>query len=233
MVAWLAIGTGAAGASPAPTEPSDDGFVRIFDGRTLDGWDVQWLEKEPVPPRIEVRDGVMAIAPPRGWARYTGRQVTDFVLELEGRYLTEGANSGIFFRAHKGEYGPWVNPGWEVNFHHGTAAPGTGQANLELYGPRGKLPLAPAVYAKPIRNSAVGEWAPFRITVQGRRLRVDYLGQTDCVVFDDLTLGAGYIGLQAEKGSFEFRHIRLKTLDAARVDGPDPGTLAEDGAPTP
>lgn len=193
------------------------GFVKIFDGETFDGWDIQYNKNKPgTEPPITIVDGSIRMEntsyPNQGWLRYNVGTYKNFILKLEGRYRTSGANSGIFFRAYSGTYGQWVNPGYEINHRHSSEPPMSGAANLELYGPEGKYPLLNATYGN-ITQAAIDEWADFYITVIDNSITIDYNGQKNCVVFDTLTLPAGYIGLQSETGVFEYRNIYLKSLD--------------------
>lgn len=200
----------------------ETGFVRIFDGATLDGWTVRYNTKKDGarPCEVTIVDSAMHISPTQyldmGYVEYSETKPVNFVLTLEGRFLTSGANSGIFFRAQKGAYGPWVSPGYELNFRHSSSAPMSGKANLELYGPEGKYPLLQATY-KQVAVGPVGQWNRFRITVQGNTISVDYNDCTDAVTFNGLTHNDGYIGLQAEAGTFEYRNINLKSLDPTAV----------------
>lgn len=200
--------------SSDPSNPGPDDFVQIFDGKTFEGWDIQYIfDKPETKPPINIVDGCIRVEntshPNQGWVRYNKATYKNFVLKFEGRYLTSGANSGIFFRAYS--KGKWVTPGYEVNFRHSSELPGSGKANLELYGPEGKYPLLPATYSD-FQNGGLGEWTEFVITVNENNITVDYNGQKNCVTFDGLTLPEGYIGFQSETGVFEYRNIYLKPL---------------------
>ena len=85
-------------------EPSDsDGFVPIFDGKTLDGW-------EPMPAHTasawSVQDGVIVGDGDKGigYLTYKKRDVADLELKLRYRFPGEG-NSGISVRARVDETG--------------------------------------------------------------------------------------------------------------------------------
>lgn len=94
------------------TESSDDGWITLFDGETLDGW-----EANENPEDWTVEDGMIVGRGPRSHLFYTGREFTDveFTAEI---WLRKGSNSGMYFRT---EFGPgWPN-GYEaqVNNSHG------------------------------------------------------------------------------------------------------------------
>jgi hypothetical protein len=75
------------------TTYEDDGFQPLFDGRTLQGWQVFGGRPES----WSVEDGLLVSQGHGGWLGST-RDYGDFVLELEFR-LSPGSNSGVYLRA--------------------------------------------------------------------------------------------------------------------------------------
>lgn len=81
----------------------DEGFVSIFDGKTLQGW-------EAMPPKTAgawtVKDGMIVGDGDkgRGYLTYEKKQIADLELKLSYRFPDEG-NSGISIRARKDETG--------------------------------------------------------------------------------------------------------------------------------
>ncbi len=103
---------------------ADDGFVPLFDGKTLDGWQTtgNWKVEEGGVVTLHPRDGE------EGWERYdayltTARKYKDFILDLEFKIGKEG-NSGVFLRV--GDPLSQVKSGMEVQIldTHGLANPG-------------------------------------------------------------------------------------------------------------
>jgi len=167
MVVLLGVllAAGPARASDAP--PADDGFVPMFDGKTLEGWQTtgNWVVEE---------GGVVALHPrpgERGWQRYgayltTTRKYKDFVLDLEFK-IGPGGNSGVFLRV--GDPASQVKTGFEVQIldTHGKKNPG----NHDCGGVIGT--------AAPSKNMAkpAGQWNRYIITCQGNRLTVVLNGE--------------------------------------------------------
>ena len=84
-------------------------FQALFDG-TLADWSVEHSEHD----NFRLEDGVLRVEEPEGWLRHHD-QFADFELEVEFRFLTEDADSGIFFRCIPGEK---MN-GYESQIHNG------------------------------------------------------------------------------------------------------------------
>src|SRR5262249_2730522 len=76
-------------------KPGDeDGFVSLFDGKSLDGWRRFGGKADA----WAVADGLLvSVGEGGGWLG-TGADHADFVLRLEFR-LTRGSNSGVYLRA--------------------------------------------------------------------------------------------------------------------------------------
>jgi hypothetical protein len=72
---------------------SENAFVELFDG-TLDNWRIAFTDSG----NIRVADGVLRVEGPNGWIRSRMRY-GDLRAEIEFRFLTEDADSGIFLRA--------------------------------------------------------------------------------------------------------------------------------------
>ncbi len=159
-VLWVAT------AVPAAETPgAEPGFVPLFDGKTLEGWQTtgNWI----------VEDGGMVALHPRpgerGWQRYdayltTARKYKDFVLDLEFK-IGPGGNSGVFLRV--GDRMSQVATGFEIQIldTHGLEKPG----NHDCGGLIGA--------AAPTKNMAkpAGQWNRYVITCQGNRLKVELM----------------------------------------------------------
>ncbi len=195
----------------ASTEPSDvlepgekeEGFVPLFDGRTLKGWTVlsdSWQS-------FSVEDGVIACdgSSPNTYLR-TNRRFSDFVLRLEAK-ISPGGNSGIFVRAPL--WGRSSLIAFELQIE------GRPNTNLANNGAGGIYSvLSPKVDAmKP-----VGEWNKYEITCRGTKVRILLNGQ----LIQDFDMNEvpqmrgrlieGVIGLQDHSDEVWFRKIRIKEL---------------------
>jgi Domain of Unknown Function (DUF1080) len=105
-VNWLILGGGAASAeaSPAPGDaktglpkPDADGFIAIFNGNDLTGWEGLagcWSVKDGVISGHETKD-----ASKQTFLVFTGFKVRDFELRLKYKFASPDGNSGIQFRS--------------------------------------------------------------------------------------------------------------------------------------
>jgi hypothetical protein len=98
-----------------PTEPDDNtGFVAIFDGRSLAGWD-----GDPRFWRVEQGEIVGETSPTNvvtqnNFLIWRGEKVRDFELKVEFRM--DGTNSGIQYRSTElPEVGKWVLKGYQAD----------------------------------------------------------------------------------------------------------------------
>lgn len=188
-----------------------DGFVPLFDGKTLEGWKTtgNWVVEE---------DGTVTLKPrpgETGWERFdaylmTERTYKDFVLDLEFKIEKEG-NSGAFFRV--GDPLEPVKTGIEVQIldTYGLEKPG----NHDCGGVIGT--------AAPSKNMAkpAGEWNRYTITCKGSHLTVVLNGEQ--IIDIQLDEGAmkdrpleGHIGFQDEAKRVWYRNVKFKELDAGK-----------------
>ncbi len=190
----------------------EKGFVPLFNGKDLAGWNTtgNWIVEEGG----TASNRVVALHPrpgERGWKRYdayltTARQYKDFVLDLEFK-IGKGGNSGVFLRV--GDPKSQVDSGFEV----------------QILDTHGKDPVGPhdcggvIGTAAPSKNMAkpAGQWNRYVITCQGVRLKVELNGQQ--IIDIELDKSAlknrppkGHIGFQDEAKQVWYRNVRLKEL---------------------
>lgn len=96
------------------TNLDKDGYVQIFDGKTLDGW-----EGDPTYWRVEEGKLVGEVTPATILSRnsfiiWRGKIVKDFELKVEYRVSAEG-NSGINYRSEKVEGVPYALRGYQAD----------------------------------------------------------------------------------------------------------------------
>jgi 3-keto-disaccharide hydrolase len=194
-------------AHAADTKPADDGFVPMFDGKTLKGWQTtgNWVVEKDGSVTLKPRPGE------KGWQRYdayltTERKYKDFILDLEFKIEKTG-NSGVFLRV--GDRMSQVKSGFEIQIldTHGLEKPG----HHDCGGVIGT--------AGPSKNMArpAGEWNRYTITLRGTQLTVVFNGEK---IHDfDLSKSAikdrpaeGYIGFQDEAKRVWYRNVRIKEL---------------------
>ena len=106
-----ALALAACGGAPATTGGADaDGWTRLFDGETLDGW--RGYNGAAPPAAWSVQDGALVLTPDgRGGADLVAAGAyDDFELELEWQLAACG-NSGVFYR---GEESPALDAPWRT-----------------------------------------------------------------------------------------------------------------------
>ncbi|GAB2778970.1 DUF1080 domain-containing protein [Rhabdobacter roseus] len=74
-------------------------WVKLFDGKTLNGWK-KWKGGEIT--KWKVEDGAMVLAEKGGGDLLTEGQYGDFELELEWK-ISEGGNSGVMYHVQEGQ----------------------------------------------------------------------------------------------------------------------------------
>jgi hypothetical protein len=206
MIAVLAVVLAAA-AQCSVAVAADDGFVPLFDGKTLEGWKTtgNWIVEEGGAVTLKPRPGE------HGWQRYdayltTARKYKDFILDLEFK-IEKGGNSGVFLRV--GDPLSQVKTGFEVQIldTHGKPNPGHHDCGgvIGTVGPSKNM-------AKP-----AGEWNRYIITCQGNHLKVELNGEQ--IIDLELDKSAikdrppeGYIGFQDEAKRVWYRNVRIKQL---------------------
>jgi hypothetical protein len=170
-------------------EAGDAKWVSLFNGKDLTGW---------VPVHnvtAEVKDGNLRIVKGMGWLR-SEKEYGDFILEAEWKALVEKYDSGIFFRCIK-DGKPWPTDGWQVNLRYD-----------RLCGlVRGYANVVPAETEK----MPINQWVKFRIEVRGKKCTL-YVNGEKAWEFDKLDRERGFIGIQIEDRSFDFRNIRIQEL---------------------
>ncbi|MCA9258790.1 MAG: DUF1080 domain-containing protein [Planctomycetales bacterium] len=219
----------------------EEGYVSLFDGKTLEGWDGD-------PKLWTVVDGAIT-GTSSDEAPLTHNQfliwkseVADFALRLEFRVDDRGVgNSGIQYRSRRHpDVDKWVVGGYQADIDRSNRYMGI------LYEERGRGILAergqkvvvrpveePAAGTKPyvvdvvgsvgdpaeiVADVKPGEWVAYEIVAQGNRLVHKVAGRTTVEVVDEdsaRSAARGVLALQLHQGPamrIQFRRIRLKTL---------------------
>jgi hypothetical protein len=189
------------------------GFVPLFDGKTLDGW--QGSTKGYVP-----ENGVLVCLAKGGGRIFTAREYGDFVFRFEFK-LEPGGNSGVAIRSPL--EGRPSQAGMEIQILDDTAP--KYQERLKPYQFHGSVyGMVPAErgHLKP-----VGEWNSEEILCQGPHIKVTLNGAV--IVDADLSeidkpmdgyehpgrfRAKGYVGFIGHGTRVEFRNIRIKELSA-------------------
>jgi len=196
--------TGSGSTEPVVSEHEED-FETLFNGKNLEGWIIQGLEKAG--PKI-LEEGVLAVGGWDYWAVITQRDFKNFILRFDVKFETNG-NSGILIHTPKKEV-------FQSSFEIQLAAD---------YGEVVTDKTTGAIFGKvaPSRNATkpVGEWNSVEIKVDGPKLWVVINGETvqdgvDYTKIEGLKhkLEKGGIAIQRNdyKKTVFFRNIRIKSL---------------------
>ena len=179
----------------APFPPSahgqEVGWTTLFDGSSLDGWnvlgDANW----------ELADGAVSADSGSGFL-VTEASYGDFELTLEF-WVDEPANSGVFIRCSDPQNVGAANS-YEVNIFDTRPDP--------TYRTGGIVNVA--VPASVINTG--GQWNSYEIRAEGSRLVVTLNG-TQTVDATDDQFARGPIALQYGAGTVRFRNVQIRPLD--------------------
>lgn len=165
----LLLGTvaAAAGSTTKTQPPTKDGRVKLFDGKTLEGW--QTLNKKPIK-GWTAKDETLTYSPPKsggGNDIYTVGEYANFVLELEWKIGAgqKRSNSGIKYRMHHYD-GQYLGPEYQIL---GTEKPNPGN-------PKGLMSITAALYVlvpadlTQWKLNPPGQWNQTRIVANGNHL---------------------------------------------------------------
>lgn len=220
-LALLAAFPAFAGDNELTKEEKADGWLLLFDGKSLDGW----MNNRERPSGSPVQDGALNPRKCGGYLLIHEDTWEDFVLSVDVK-CSENANSGIFLRQN-----PLKPPkgheiwefGLEIAIQSGEETPVHAQG---------------AIYdiAAPSENVAkpVGEWDRFVITCDGPLVRVNLNGTDICSMnMDEFTEPfkgpngmthkfptvfathprRGYIGFQDHGSDVWFKNVKIKPLN--------------------
>lgn len=235
VVGSLALTATLAAQGPGRSLPTDDpnGFVAIFDGKTLNNWDgdpVFWRVEDGVIVAESTPDKRVTVNTFLVWRGGTTR---DFELKIDYR-VTPNANSGVQYRSVElPNVGRWVMKGYQADLD------GTNQYSGQIYEERGRGFLAMRGSFTRLGGAAGGgnkligsfgddallkavlkpnEWNSLHIIARGNTITQIVNGRVMSAVVDDDEPGRsfeGLLGLQLHTGppmKIEFRNIWYKKL---------------------
>jgi Domain of Unknown Function (DUF1080) len=205
-------------------EEQKDGWILLFDGKSLDGWKTSSGQVSKAP----VEEGSINPHGCGGYMMIPEKTWGDFVLSLDFK-ISKGCNSGIFIRT----FPLTPRPGKDVGFNGiEVAIDDTTTAGYHDTG---------ALYdlVTPSRNAMrpVGEWNHIAITCDGPKLSVALNGETVTRMdLDEWTTQnrrpdgsehkfdvaykdhprSGYIGLQDHGSACWYKNIKIKPLKSAK-----------------
>lgn len=206
--------------APAPglsKREARQGFVSLFDGKTLDGW--QGSVKG-----YSVEDGLLVCRKDGGGNLFTKNQYADFVFRFEFK-LEAGGNNGVGIRTPLRGDPAYV--GMEIQILDDSAPR---WAKLNPYQYHGSI--YGVVPAKRGHLKPVGQWNSEEIMCKGSQVRVRLNGAV--IVDADLSKikktmdgrehpglhnKQGYVGFLGHGSRIEFRNIRIRELKGPKKAG--------------
>ena len=191
-------------------DDKEEGFVSLFDGKTLDGW-------EGSVKGYGVENGAIYCKKKGGGNLYTANEYGDFIFRFEFK-LTAGANNGGGIRTPRGKDAAYA--GMEIQILDDSAPR---YKNLRPYQFHGSI--YGVIAAKRGHQKPVGEWNRQEIYCKGSHVKVTLNGVVivDADIIKDSTpkVQSRHPGLKREKGYIafcghgarvEFRNVRIKEL---------------------
>jgi hypothetical protein len=197
-------------------EPADEeGFTKIFDGKTLEGW-------QGGKDGYEVKDGAIFSKPQGSGNLYTEKEYGDFHFKFEFK-LTPGANNGIGIRQPLEGGGDPAYVGIEIQVLDDTSDKYKGK--IKEYQHHGSV--YGVVASKQGHLKPVGEWNSEEIIAKGKHIQVILNGETivdadiekastpmtvDGREHPGLKRDSGYICFCGHGAEVWFRNLRIKEL---------------------
>jgi hypothetical protein len=219
-------------AAPAVADnPVRDGFVPLFDGKTLDGW----VNVNTHPGTFFVKDNeIVTTGSPTGFLR-TAKQYENFILELEWKHVVKDrmANSGLFV---------WGDPLPAVGTPYTRGIEVQVLANAEVkdsYTSDGDVFSIHGATCKPDRphpkgaqrclpsekrTKPAGEWNHYKVVANDGVIKLHVNGKEVSGV-SQCNPRKGYLALESEGAECHFRNIKIKELPSTN---PKPEQVAKE-----
>lgn len=190
-----------------PAEQAGDGWVRLFDGQSLFGWDMAGLAN------WSVEDGTLVVSSGEKSLLCTSLPWSDYEFQVEYK-ADANTNSGIFFHT------PLM-----------PQDPATECYELNIAPPDNPFPTGSLVGREKVEPADLGEidaneWHTYLVSVDGDQVSVMLDGKTLYTYTDPSPLGQGRIGLQHNSGKVAFRNVMLRPLNLGSLL---PEQASEDG----
>ncbi|MCA8996913.1 MAG: DUF1080 domain-containing protein, partial [Planctomycetaceae bacterium] len=216
---------------------ADDGFVELFNGKDLTGWDGNpelWTVEEGV---ITGKTKGPDHLPYNQFLTWTGGEVKDFELRLEFR-LEGNNNSGVQYRAqHREDVGKWAIKGYQADIHPAPNYSGMlyDEGGRGILAQRGQKVTIGADGKKTVEKLDVStdaidmtQWHEMTVICKGNHLHHLIDGVTTVEIIDNQESEremSGLIAFQVHRGpamKAQFRNVRLKTLNEGQAKAAKP-----------
>jgi hypothetical protein len=212
LVSLLTLSSGALLVA-AENDDEEQGFVALFDGKSLKGW-IGGRDS------YTIEDGRLVSLPEGRENIYTEKEYANFVLRFEFK-LSPGANNGVGLRAPLGGDAAYLGMECQIldDGHETYKDIKPYQAHGSIYG---------VIPAKRGHLKPTGQWNEEEITLDGRHVTVKLNGHVivdgnldeasrggtiDGHEHPGLKRDKGHIGFLGHGAHLEFRNIRLKELN--------------------
>lgn len=205
--------------------PDEDGFVAMFDGATLDGWEGKpggwWVEDGAITSRSTEEEPCLK----HHYLYWTGGEPADFVLRF--KYRLVGGNSGVHFRSERRpDYDVW---GYQADMEDGPQWTGClfqhDRGGVVMRGYKADIAGDGArveeQFAGPAGLQEIVDphgWNDYEIRANGPRIELRINGELMCAVIDrdeKFSRRDGIIALQMHPGppmTVQFKDLRIKLL---------------------
>lgn len=236
---WIAGMLAGLIALPLVASAQDDGYVSLFDGKTLTNWDGN-------PDFWRVEDGCITgettpdkLTKGNTFLIYRGGEFSDFALKVDYKIGATG-NSGIQYRSFEVPDNKWVIGGYQADFEAGDTYSGInyaekfpgailanrGQRTVVTKGDNGK-PKVEVIDTfgdtKEIQSKIKKEdWNSYEIVARGYTFEHRINGVLTSVTTDERPerRATGLIALQLHQGppmKVQFKNIRIQKLDSSNT----------------
>lgn len=181
-------------ASTLAEDDLADGWISLFDGQTLYGWqahsEADW----------RVEEGTIRVGSGEPGLLCTTSKFANYVLKLDF-HSAPGTNSGVFLRTVSKPTDP-AKDCYELNI-----------ADQDNPFPSGSFVKREKVSGDNDRD----DWQSYEITMDGGSATVKLDGQVVLEYTDAEPIATGHIGLQLNQGAVAFRNIRIRPLGTESI----------------
>lgn len=197
---------------PAASTDVEDGFVSLFDGKTLQNWSNPYSWG-----KAEVVNGEIHLTGDKKFFLVTEKRFANFIFESEVLLPDGKANSGFMFRAQ-------VSPGKVLGYQAEVDGDVARNWSGGLYDEARRMWFISPIKADSASVEAFkkragdcfkrNEWNRYRITCQGAHLKIEVNGVVTTDIEDNKD-ASGVFGLQhhGERGqTYRFRNLRVKMI---------------------
>ena len=207
-----------ASASADDKRPNEEGFVSLFDGKSLSGW-------IGAKDAYKVEEGEIVCVQGTAGNLLTEKEYSDFIVRFDFK-LTAGANNGLGIRCPNIAKGNLHLDGIELQILDNTAEKYKTLQPYQYHGSVYGIQPAKREHLKPL-----GEWNSQEVTAQSRKIKIVLNGETivDCDL-DEVTKNgtldkaehpglkrtAGHLGFLGHGDRVDFRNVRIKDLAAKK-----------------